>query len=502
MKGEINGKIANGPFASSGHYDNDAVQLASTIAARVAKEGIETVRIVFPDQHGILRGKTITARKLESIFSRGLGVPSTLLLKDTAHKTVFDVWAGTHTIDGLSLNGAGDLLMAPDPTTYTALPWSEHSALLICDVKHRSADDVSFSSRTVLKKAMAALAAYGYTATFGLEVEFQIFRRIDDGLQHSDATMPATPVRTTNLTQGWQYLTESRYGEAEEILDVLRRSAEAMGLAPCSMEIEMGPSQFEFTFDPSDPLQQADRFVLFRTMVKEICHKRGLHASFMAKPRLPNAAANGWHIHQSLISMNSGLNVFMPERAEQLTEPASHWIGGLLQHAKACCLLTTPTVNGYKRYAPFQLAPNRIQWGTDNRGAMIRTLLFPQDEASRIENRAPDTTANPYFAFAAQLLAGLDGLQNGTQAPAMTETPYGGAARESVAKEGVAREGDARMLPSNLNEAIEAFDASPLFRTYIGDEFVDYLVHIKRSEWQRYLKSVSEWEQTEYFNLF
>ena len=479
--------IANGLFATTGLYDGEAIKLAHAHCKHALSEGIETIRIVFPDQHGILRGKTVTSRKLESVFSKGLGVPSTLLLKDTAHKTVFDVWGGTNSIDGLSLNGAGDLLMAPDPDTYTCLPWSEHSAMLICDIRHRSGQDVSFSARSVLKKAIAALAKQGYAATFGLEVEFQIFRRTDDGLQHSDATMPAAPIRTTNLTQGWQYLTESRYDEVEEILDVLRRSAEAMGLAPCSMEIEMGPSQFEFTFDPSDPLQQADRFVLFRTMVKEVCHKRGLHASFMAKPRLPNAAANGWHIHQSLLSLDSGINAFMPAEPNKLTDQAGNWLAGLLQHAEACCLLTTPTVNGYKRYAPYQLAPNRIQWGTDNRGAMIRTLLYPQDKASRIENRAPDTTANPYFAFAAQLLAGLDGLNNNLKPPRRTQSPY---------------DGEARMLPSNLNDAIEAFEASTLFRNTLGSEFVNYLTHIKRTEWDRYLMSISEWEQAEYFNLY
>jgi len=448
---------------------------------------LERIRIVFPDQHGILRGKTVSARQLVSVLTSGLGVPSTLLLKDTAHKTVFDVWGSDNTIDGLALSGAGDLLMSPDPSTFVPLPWSPHSAMLICDVVQRSGDCVSFSSRAALKKALEALADEGYAATFGLEVEFQIFMRLDDALDHDQATMPPAAIKTANLTQGWQYLTETRYGEAEDILDELRRTADAMGLAPCSMEIEMGPSQFEFTFEPTDPLQQADRFVLFRTMVKEVCRKRGLHASFMAKPKLPNAAANGWHIHQSLQMLGTGENVFTPSKAEMLTEQAGGWIAGLLAHAEACCLLTTPTVNGYKRYKPYQLAPNRIQWGTDNRGAMIRALLYPHDSASRIENRAPDTTANPYFAFTSQILAGLDGLNRKLQPPVMTRTPYDGSAKK---------------LPTNLSDAIDAFEASDLFRNTLGHDFVRYLTHIKRAEWQRYLMTVSEWEQTEYFNLY
>ena len=106
METEINEKIANGLFAKTGHFDDNSIQLASALVEKLLNDGIETVRINFPDQHGILRGKTIAARKLESVLANGLGIPSTLLLKDTAHKTVFDVWGNTHSIDNLSMNGS------------------------------------------------------------------------------------------------------------------------------------------------------------------------------------------------------------------------------------------------------------------------------------------------------------------------------------------------------------------------------------------------------------
>ena len=448
-------------------------------------EGIETVRVVFPDQHGILRGKTLAARALASAFASGVGVPSTLLLKDTAHRTVFDVWSGGMEVAGLSLDGAADVLMVPDPARFVRLPWAPHSALVLADVVHRSLRPIPVASRGVLAAAEARLAAEGYSAVIGLEVEFQVFARVADGLDHAAATMPPAPVGTRNTTQGWQYLTETRYAEAEDLLDALRRAADGIGLAPRSMEVEMGPSQYEFTFEPAGPMAQADRFVLFRTLVKEICQRRGLHASFMAKPRLPNAAANGWHIHQSLVGKD-GRNAFTSPD-ETLTPVASGWIAGLLEHAAAACLLTTPTVNGYKRYAPFELAPNRVQWGHDNRGAMVRALLFPGDAASRVENRAPDTSANPHYALAAQILAGLDGIARGAAAPPATERPYGGAAET---------------LPPSLLAAIEAFEASPLWPAALGAGFVPYLAHIKRAEWTRYLAAVSEWEQAEYFGLF
>ena len=298
--------------------------------------------------------------------------------------------------------------------------------------------------------------------------------------------MPPAPPKTENLTQGHQFLTETRYAEAQDLLDNLRRAADAMGLEPLTVEIEMGPSQFEFTFAPGAPRTQAARFVMFRTMVKELCQARGLHASFMAKPRLPNAAANGWHMHQSLVSTKTGANVFTPTGADTLTQEASAWIAGLLDHASALCLLTNPTVNSYKRFAPFQLAPNRILWGRDNRGAMIRALMTPGDTTSRIENRVADSTANPYFAFAGQIHAGLAGLHAGRTAPPATETPYSETAKA---------------LPTNLADAITLFEASTFVEAAFGSAFQHYLATIKRMEWDRYLMTISEWEHQEYFGL-
>ncbi len=466
---------------------NTRADQISHVLETVAEQGIETLRICFADQHGILRGKTIVASALSSAFEKGIGIPSTLLLKDTSNSTVFPVWTeGAHVAD-LPLAGAGDVLIHPDPARFFILPWSPHSAVLLCDVIDRRGAAVPFASGAVLAKAVADLDAAGYQAVFGLEVEFQVFHLHDAALGHDQATMPPAPVQTSNLTQGHQYLSETRYSEAQDLLDDLRRHADALGLEPRSMEIEMGPSQFEFTFAPSDPQTQADRFVLFRTMVKEVCHARGLHATFMAKPNLPNAAANGWHIHQSLIANDTGQNVFVPEADGGLTPQADGWIAGLLAHATASCLLTNPTVNSYKRFTPFQLAPNRIQWGWDNRGAMVRALIYPGDAASRIENRVADTTANPHFAFAAQIYAGLSGLRSQTPAPPATESPYG---------EGADR------LPQSLLAAIEAFDGSDHIRQNFGDAFTSYLATLKRAEWDRYLMTVSEWEQQEYFGLF
>lgn len=479
-------KIADGALAQGGLINDAGIDKAAALVDRVAASKLETIRVLFADQHGILRGKTIVASAFASLFTTGLAAPSSLLLKDTAHRTVFPIWSADPGVQG-GMAGAGDILMLPDPDTFRILPWSPHSAWIFCDPRFKSGDVIPFSPRDVLKAAIAKMDAKNMALVVGLEVEFHVFERLDAKLDHADATMPGQPVQTRNIAQGYQFLTETRYGEVEPLLDDLRRHCQALDLPIRSMEIEMGPSQFEFTFDPADPLTHADNMMMFRTMVKEVCARRGLHATFMCKPNVENASASGWHLHQSVVDTATGTNLMMPNDDSSLSDIANGWIAGLLKHAQASCLLTTPTVNGYKRYRPHQLAPDRIQWGRDNRGAMVRGLMAVGDSASRVENRVAETTANPYYFFASQILSGLDGVVNDLSAPDPVETPY---------------DADAVGLPESLLSAIQFFGASDFYRRELGDDFVDYMTRIRKAEWDRYHITISEWEQTEYFGLY
>lgn len=459
---------------------------AATLVDEIASGPVETVRVLFADQHGVLRGKTVTAGALASVFRSGLSVPGSLLLKDTSNRTVFPIWDGRPEGAMATMAGAGDMLLVPDPATFRILPWSPHSAWIFCDPCTRDGQPLPFAARPVLRRAIERLARHDLALTVGLEVEFHVFERISEGLSHTETGMPGRPPETRLLDQGYQYLSETNYDRLEPVMDLLRRHAQALGLPVRSTEVEMGPSQFEFTFEPADPMTHADNMTMFRTMVKEVCAREGLHATFMCRPNVENTASSGWHLHQSL-SDASGANLFMPTEGDSLPPLASAWIAGLLEHAGESCLLTTPTVNGYKRYRPFALAPDRIEWGHDNRGAMIRALMVPGDSASRIENRVAEPAANPYFYFASQILSGVSGIERGLAAPAPVENPY---------------TAEARALPPSLIAAIEAFEAGTLFRDMLGSEFTDYMSVLKRAEWKRYLSTVTEWEQREYFGLF
>ncbi|MDQ0314720.1 glutamine synthetase family protein [Amorphus orientalis] len=472
---------------AEGAESADRERAAEAVLKEVESRGLETIRLAFVDQHGILRGKTIVASGLASAMRSGVAITSTLLLKDTSHRTVFPVWSDNIGFGPGVLTGAGDVLMVPDPTTFRLLPWAPHSASMLCDITFKDRSPMPFSTRGLLKRAISDLSATGRTLICGLEVEFYVLKIENERLDHSDSGMPASPPETSLLSHGYQYLTESRYDILEEVMDDVRRNAQAMGLPVRSMEVEFGPSQCEFTFEPDTPLAHADNMVVFRSMTKEICRRKGLHATFMCRPKLDNAMPSGWHLHQSVVDAASGENLFIPGDDGALSPTASGWVAGLLEHAEASCLFTTPTVNGYKRYQPNQLAPDRVQWGRDNKGAMIRALMAPGDKASRIENRVAEPTANPYLYFASQILSGLDGLERGLTAPPAAENPYSS---------------DARKLPMSLIGAIERFEESAFYRDKLGADVARYFATIKRAEWERYHLTVSEWEQREYFSQF
>ena len=478
--------VLDGTLGRLGLLAEDAEAQTAALIARIAEDGVETIRFLFPDQHGVLRGKALVADAVMSACRDGVNAPSSLVLKDTSHRTVFDVWGDDAGFGAGAMTGASDLLLVPDPTTYRRLPWSPHSAWVLCDIAQSTGEAIPFASRTVLRSTIDRLAAQKMQLICGLEVEFHVFRVEDDRMTHPDGGLPGAAPKTLPLNHGYQLLTDANYSAAEDLLDDIRRTADAMGLSVRSAEVEFGPSQFEFTFDPAPAMEHADNMVVFRTMVKQLCQRKGLHATFMCRPAAPFAAASGWHLHQSVISTETGENLFM-SATEDLTPVAAGWIAGLLAHAEESCLLSTPTVNGYKRYQPFQLAPDRIQWGRDNRGAMIRALLRPNDKASRVENRVAEPAANPHFFFASQILSGLSGIEKGLTPPEPVETPY---------------HSDASTIPTNLGAAIAAFEAGNLYRETLGEDFVSFLTHLKKAEWNRYLSTVSDWEDREYSRLF
>ena len=226
-----------------------------------------------------------------------------------------------------------------------------------------------------------------------------------DRIRPEDATQPPPPPPVSLLAYGYHYLTEIRIDQLDPVIQLLAPQLRALGLPIRTFEGEFGPSQLEVTFSPVADLDAADNMMLFRSAVKQICRRAGYHATFMCRPGVPNLFSSGWHLHQSLRETKSGKNAFAPkDDNEPISAIGRHFIAGLLKHARASCLFTTPTINGYKRYKPYSLAPDRAIWGRDHKGAMLRVVTGGAgDPGTRIENRVGEPAANPYLYMASQV---------------------------------------------------------------------------------------------------
>jgi glutamine synthetase len=453
---------------------------------------LETVRFSFADQHGILRSKSIAAAEVPSALKNGVGFPSSLLAKDTSNKTVFPVFTPGAGLGLAEFEGAADAVMTADPSTFRVLPWAHKTGWLLCDLRFPNGKPVPFDTRALLKGALAKLARAGYGFRAGLEIEFHVFRIIDPRLRPEDAGQPGSPPAVELLNTGYQLLSEARFDQLEPVLEILRANLAGLGLPLRSFECEFGPSQAEVTLGVQDGLAAADAMLLFRSATKQALRRHGFHATFMCRPRLPNVMSSGWHLHQSL--SEKGRNAFVAA-GDFLSATGKHYLAGLLEHARASAAFSTPTVNGYKRYRPFSLAPERVIWGRDSRGAMLRVLGGPGDPATRIENRIGEPGANPYLYFASQIHCGLDGIARRLDPGPSESTPY---------------DSKAAALPRSLEEAIQCLRKDETLAESMGAGFIDYYCRIKEAEIERCKlndkdaaesREVSEWEHREYFDL-
>ncbi len=467
----------------------DQAKHADEVLKRIVADEIEVIRLSIADQHGVLRGKTITAAEAPGAMANGWSFSTTLLLKDTAHRTVYPVFSAGGGFGVPEMEGGADLVMVPDPATFRMLPWAPHTGWMLCDLYFPDGRPMPLSTRQLYRALVERLGEAGYDYFAGLEVEFHIFKLDDPSLAPGDAGQPGQPGNPPSvslLTQGYQYLTEARYDQLDPVFEILRRDLAALDLPLRSIEVEFGPSQVELTFPAGIGMAPADNMMLFRSATKQICRRYGYLASFMCRPRLPNVMSSGWHLHQSLRDKKTGRNAFVGE-TELLSGVGQYYLAGLLDHAAAAAAFTTPTINGYKRYRPYSLAPDRAIWGKDNRGTMLRVIGSPGDPATHIENRAGEPAANPYLYLGSQIVCGLDGIARKLALPPPADTPY---------------ETEAPMLPKHLGEALGALRGDDALRDGFGAAFVDCFRQIKEAELARFQLDVSEWEQREYFDLF
>jgi len=347
--------------------------------------------------------------------------------------------------------------MIPDPATFRVLPWVAKTGWILCDIYFGNGVSVPFATRNLYRAALSKLGERGYDFMAGLEVECHIFKLVQDGIRFAQAGQPGEAPAVELISPGYQYLTEQRYDLIEPIVNVIRRDVLALGLPLRSIEVEFGPSQCEFTFAPTVGLDPADLMVQFRSAVKQICRRAGYHATFMCRPRIPNVVSSGWHLHQSFRDRATGANMFVATDGELLSDLGRGYLAGLLAHAREAAVFTTPTINGYKRYASYSLAPDRAIWARENRGVTIRVIGGSGDPATRLENRIGEPAANPYLYMASQIHCGLDGVDRALDPGPSADAPY---------------DTNAAPLPRSLREAVIALASDPFFKRALGEGFV------------------------------
>ena len=463
-------------------------EAAAQIAQQIKDHGLKTIRIAWGDQHGIVRGKHVMAHDFLLALKNGVDFQTATLFMDTTNHFFAPLFESDAGIGMQQLAGGPDSILVPDPLTFRVLPWAPHTGWVLSEMYLASGDPCPFDTRGLMRRMLQRLHAIELDYVAGLEVEFYITRLDDPKHQPSESGWPPDPPEVSVIAHGFQYLTEERQDEIDPILQILHEQLEAIGLPLRTMEDEWGPGQCEFTFDPRRGLESADNMLLFRTATKQICRRKGLHATFMTRPALPNFFSSGWHLHQSLCDLKSGANRFTNDGEHILSPLGQQFVAGILEHTAAACAFSTPTINGYKRYAPHSFAPHRVTWASENRGALIRVLGAPGDPATHIENRAGEPCANPYLYMASQIAAGLDGIERSLTLAPPDASPY-----EAT---------DKPLMPATLVNAVDALGQSELYRRAFGTEFVDYFRAVKQSEIDRFNLHVTDWEQREYFEVF
>ena len=480
-----------------GLWSDEQRAQARELKERLEREPLELVRIAWADPHGASRAKALSLPVFLDALENGYNINVATTTLDSAGGRVFKSFTRGGGMGLDEMTGSPNLVVVPDPATFRTLPWAPGVGWVLCDEYFRDGKPFHFSSRRLLRRQLGRLAQKKMALMVGLEVEWYLARVAEEGLSDEHVGTPGIrgrAIRTAPIEPGYSYHSETNMDLMQPVLGELARTYAALGLPLRSLENEWGPGQVECTFSAERALRAADDLLLFRTATRQVCRRLGCFATFMARPALKGYYASGWHLHQSLVD-DAGKNLFAA--SELLSPTGQSYLAGLLEHAAASTVFATPTVNGYRRFRPNSLAPDRASWGFDHRGAMVRVLGGKGDPATRLENRVGEPAANPYLYIASQVVAGLDGIERKLQPGPRDDEPYSA---------------DRPLLPASLGPALEALEGSALYRRQFGEVFVDYYLKLKRNELGRYRKWLdenrateaepTEWEQNEYFDFF
>lgn len=425
----------------------------------VEENDVKFIKLAFCDMFGLQKNIAIMPDELIRAFESGIS---------------FDASA----VKGFMNVEESDLFLFPDPTTLAILPWRPQQGRVVrlfCDIKYPDGTPFKGDGRSILKGAIDKARQMGYVCKIGSECEFYLFELDEKGW----------PTKTPHDQAG--YCDIAPLDKGENVRREICLTLEEMGIKPESSHHEQGPGQNEIDFKYSDALLAADNLITFKSVVKSVAARNGLHASFMPKP-IEGKSGNGLHINLSL--SKNGVNIFKNSKEEHSKE-AESFIQGILEHAKEMTAFLNPLTNSYARFGEFE-APKYVTWSHQNRSQLIR-IPAAKGKYTRLELRSADAACNPYIAFALVIYAGLEGIEKNK----VLSNPSDFNLYQITAEQSMHLE----MLPSTLGEALNLAAESDFIRSVLPLSSLERYISIKSEEYKSVMEAedVVKFEEELYF---
>jgi len=429
--------------------------------AWLKERNIEDVEALVPDMAGAARGKLLPADKCgygemkmpEAIFAQTI--------------------SGDYIVNEENVEDR-DMVMLPDVTTLRLVPWLEEpTASVFVDCVAKDGTLINTAPRQVLRNVLALYEAKGWAPVVAPEVEFYLINPHADG--NADVVPPEGRLGRTDKSR--QPYSIDQMNDFDPFINEVYAFCEQQGIRIDALSQEMGPAQFEINFLHGESVTLADYVFLFKRTIREAAIKHEMHATFLAKP-MAEEAGSALHIHQSVVNIDDGSNIFSTKTGKP-SKLFFSFIGGLQKYMPDVLLIFAPYVNSYRRFLNSWSSPINLAWAVDNRTVGLRV---PESDpaARRVENRLAGSDVNPYLAIAATLACGYLGMKEGLKA----DDPV---------------EGSAYDIPFTLHPhifaSIDAMKGSDAMRKMLGDEFVTLYCALKECEYREFQSLITPWER-------
>jgi glutamine synthetase len=446
------------------------------ILDEIKKSDSTHIKVAVTDIDGILRGKYILKDKFFSAIESSFGFCNVIFGWDST-----DVCYDNSSYTGWH-SGYPDAQAKIDLSTYRNIPWDKNTPFFLGDFEDIQGNPLAICPRQLLKKIISKLKSAGYLAKMGVEYEWFNFKETPQTWAEKKYIAPEP------ITPGMFGYSLLRSTLNQPFFEALLKELSQFRIPLEGLHTETGPGVLEAAILYSDPLEAADRGVLFKTATKEIAYRFGIMPSFMAKWNEALPGCSG-HVHQSLWNEKEDTNLFFDSKDGNKMSPLfKSYLAGQLHCLGEILPFFAPTVNSYKRLVDGYWAPTKSTWGLDNRTTAFR-VIPGNPKSTRLEARITGSDINPYIALAALLASGLYGIEKNLN---LTQKPIVGSAYMDKTTE---------RLPRNLQESTQKLAQSKIARDLLGGEFVDHFVKTREWEWRQFQDSVTHWELKRYFEI-